>query len=438
MNMSVRIVYTSVIIAFFISASSVLPLPVAAQNTAGGEFKALYEAGSYAKALEIINKRLEEFYSTRVDNKRIPIGFITMKESSKKDELKTLFRNRKAEFFFIEDNPEMSVLHLYAARCYFKLSNLDYSLNHYIQALRFKKLEEKKDDMIYYEIAQVYKKGKYFNAYIRTLEQASSLNPDNYSYSLELGRELYRTGMKKRAIYHLSRYINAADEPVFPELYLMLGNLNEDIGQYLETEKYYIKYLEKKPDDGYVQFALGHIALMRTGNYPLALQSLDRALELLPENEIFRISKIYEYKADIVMQELDFESAVRYYSETIKYQNKIADDIHNKRSEIAELSIKIRKLKSSLLKEENFTKYEEYENLLDAKGKKEIELRRTENEYNKLNAGKVRWNIAYSLERLEKLNEAVQYYRETIAFEYNPNQARKKIINLELKIKRGY
>jgi tetratricopeptide (TPR) repeat protein len=413
-------------------------LPVASQNEATGEYRALYEAGSYAKALEIINRRLEEFYSTRVDNKRIPIGFITMKEASKKDELKTLFRNRKAEFFFIEDNPEMSVLHLHAARCYFKLSNLDYSLNHYIQALRFKKLEEKKDDMIYYEIAQVYKKGKYFNAYIRTLEQASSLNPDNYSYSLELGRELYRTGMKKRAIYHLSRYINAADEPVFPELYLMLGNLNEDIGQYLETEKYYIKYLEKKPDDGYVQFALGHIALMRTGNYPLALQSLDRALELLPENEIFRISKIYEYKADIVMQELDFESAVRYYSETIKYQNKIADDIRNRKSEIAELSIKIRKLKSSLLKEENFTKYEEYENLLDANGKKEIELRRTENEYNKLNAGKVRWNIAYSLERLEKLNEAVQYYRETIAFEYNPNQARKKIINLELKIKRGY
>jgi tetratricopeptide (TPR) repeat protein len=433
-----RFLYSSAIAAFFISASALLPLPIASQNAAAGEYRALYEAGSYAKALEIINRRLEEFYSTSVDNKRIPIGFITLRETSKKEQLKTLFRNRKAEFFFIEDNPEISILHLYAARCYIKLSNLDYSLNHYVQALRFKKVEEKKDDIIYYEMAQVYKKGKYFNAYIRTLEQASSLNPDNYSYSLELGRELYRTGMKKRAIYHLARYINAADEPVSPELYLRLGNLYEDIGQYLETEKYYIKYLEKKPDDGYAQFALGHIALMRTGNYPLALQSLDKALQLLSENEIFRISKIYEYKADIVMQELDFDSAVRYYSETIKYQNKIADDIKNRKSEIAELSIKIRKLKSSLLKEENFTKYEEYENLLDTKGKKEIELRQTENEYNKLNAGKVRWNIAYSLERMDKLNEAIQYYRETIAFDYNPNQARKKIINLELKIKRGY
>jgi len=75
---------------------------------------------------------------------------------------------------------------------------------------------------------------------------------------------------------------------------------------------------------------------------------------------------------------------------------------------------------------------------MDEKGKKEAELRQIENEYNKLNAGKVRWNIAYSLERLEKLNEAIAYYRDAISFDFNSNQARKKIINLELKIKRGY
>ena len=51
---------------------------------------------------------------------------------------------------------------------------------------------------------------------------------------------------------------------------------------------------------------------------------------------------------------------------------------------------------------------------MDEKGKKEIELRQIENEYNKLNAGKVRWNIAYSLERLEKYNDAIKYYRDAI------------------------
>jgi len=408
------------------------------QKEESGEYIGLYNNGSYAKALEIINKKLDDYYSTRVDNKRVPIGFITMKNASKEVDLKMLFRNRKAEHFFIEDNPEISSLHLYAARCYLKLSNYDYSLNHYVQSLRYKKLEEKKDDVIYYEIAQVFKKGNYFTAYVNALETASSLNTNNYAYSLELGRALYRTEMKKRAIYHLERYINGTEETVSPELYLMLGNLYEDIAKYLQTEKYYIRYLEKKPDDGHIQFALGYIAHQRTGNYTLAVQSFDKALKLLPDNEILKISKTYEYKADIALQELEFENAIKFYSETIKYQDKIAGDIKNKKTEISDLNLTIRNLKSSLLRAENFEQYEEYENLMDKKGKKEIELRQIENEYNKLNAGKVRWNIAYSLERIEKLNDAIKYYRDAIAFDYNSNMARKKIINLELKIKRGY
>src|SRR3990172_2846510 len=300
------------------------PAPAYSQK-APDEYKSLYDSGNCPKALEAINKKLEDFYTARVDNKRVQIRFITMKEAAKRADLKELFRNRKAESFFIEENPEISSLHVSAARCYFKLSNLDYSLNHYVQALRFKKVE-KKDDVIYYEMAQVYKKGKFFNAYVNNLETASSLNRDNYSYSLELGKALARTDQKKRAIVHLERYINSADEAVSSELYLMLGNLYEDIAKYLETEKYYIKYLEKKPDDGYIQFALGYLAFMRTGNYPLALRSFDKALQFLPEGEKFRISKTYEYKADIALQELDFDSAVRYYSETITYQDKISDE----------------------------------------------------------------------------------------------------------------
>lgn len=414
------------------------------------EYLSHYTSGNYVRALEIINKQLEDFYITRVEDKRIPTGFITIKDASREVDLKMLFRNRKVEPFFIEDNPSVSALHLYAARCYFNLSkenrsltyyktsNYDYSLNNYIQALRYKKIEEKKDDIIYYEISQIFRIGNYFNAYINYLETASSLNMDNFSYSLELGKALYRTNMKKRAIYHLERYISGTDESISPELYLMLGNLYEDIGKYLETEKYYIRYLGQKPDDGHIHFALGHIAYYRTGNYPLAIRSLDRALTLLPKKEIYKISKAYEYKADIALQELEFENAVKFYSETISYQDAVAASVNDKKTEIADLSLKIRDLKSSLLRDQTFEQYEEYENFMDKKGRLETELRQIENEYNKLNAGKVRWNIAYSLERMEKLTEAIKYYRDAIAFDYNPNRVRKKIINLELKIKRGY
>jgi len=417
---------------------SFLTIPALSQISDSEDFISNYSSGNYTKSLEIINKKLNDFYQTRVDDKRIPTGFITMKNVLKDVDLKMLFRNRKVEPFFIEDNPEISSLHLYAGRNYYKLTKYDYSLNHYIQCLRFKKVEEKKDDAIYYEISQIFKKGNHFNAYINYLEAASSLNMDNYDYSLELGRALYRTGMKKRAIYHLERYLSGTDKPQSPELYLMLGNLYEDIAKYLETEKYYIKYLEIKPDDGHIQFALGHIAYLRTGNYSLALESLNKALRLLPKNEIFKISKTYEYKADISLQELAFDDAIRFYSETISYQEKIAGEVKSKKNEIAELSLKIRNLKSNLLQNENFEQYEEYENLMDLRGKKETELRQIENEYTKLNAGKVRWNIAYALERMEKLNEAITYYRNAITFDYNSNQARKKINNLELKIKRGY
>ncbi len=415
-----------------------LTIPALSQVAESEDYISHYSNGNYAKSLEIINKRLNDFYLTRVDDKRIPTGFITMKNVMKDVDLKMLFRNRKAEPFFIEDKPDVSSLHLYAARNYFKLTNFDYSLHHYIQCLRFKKIEDKKDDIIYYEISQIFKKRNHFTAYIDVLETASSLNMDNFDYSLELGRALYRTGMKKRAIYHLERYLSGTDKPLSPELYLMLGNLYEDIAKYLETEKYYIKYLEKKPDDGHIQFALGHIAYLRTGNYALALESLNKALQFLPKNEIFKISKTYEYKADISLQELEFDDAVRFYTETISYQEKISVEVKNKKNEIAELTLKIRNLKSNLLKNENFEQYEEYENLMDIKGKKETELRQIENEYTKLNAGKVRWNIASALERMDKMNEAITYYRNAIAFDYKSNQARNKIINLELKIKRGY
>ena len=421
-----------------IISTCIISVVVEAQNPDKENYLDFYNNGNYTKALEIITKKLDDFYLTRVDDKRIPTGFITMKEAAKEIDLKMLFRNRKAELFFIEDNNEVSTLHIYAARCYFKTSAYEKALNHYLQALRYKKIELNKDDAIYYEIAQVFRKANYFNAYINNLETACSLNKQNLSYSLELGTALYRTSMKKQAIHHLERYVNGTEDVIAPELYLMIGNLNEDIGKYLETEKYYIKYLEKKPDDGYKQFALGHIAFMRTGNYPLAISSLDKAITLLPPKEIYRISKSYEYKADIALQELEFKNAAAFYAETIKYQARISEDIKNKNDEIASLNGKIRNLKSSLLRSDNFEQYEEYELLLDDKGKKETELRQIENEYNKLNAGKARWNMAYSYERMGDYLTAIKYYRDVISYDYNANQARKKIINLELKIKRGY
>ncbi len=410
---------------------------VTAVSRESDSYMDLYSAGEYKKALDVINVKLDEIYITRVEDKRVPTGFITMKSAEKVD-LKQVFRNRKAEGFFIEDNPEIANLHLYGARCYYRQKEYEKALSYYNQSLRFKKIEPMKDDAYFYEMAQIFKEMEKFSAYRNFLEMAYTLNPEKYDYSLELGNALYTTADKKRAIYHLERYINSTEKEIEPRLLLKLGNLYEDTGRYLDTVKYYREYLRKKPDDGFIHFALGYIAMKRTGNYPLAVQSFDTSLKLLPEKDMYRIAKAYEYKGDIALDELEYKSAIDYFSQAVTYQEKIREGFNKKKDELSMLQKQINELKSSLLQVEDFDKYEEYEALLDEKGFLESELRKAENEYLKMNAGKLRWNIALSYEKTEDLEKAIEYYREAITFDYMANGARERIVKLQLKIKRGF
>ena len=418
---------------------------VYAQPAVETDYASYYNKGDYAKALEIIRLRLNEIYEKRVDNKRVPMEIISFKKAEKEAEeaghINYLFTIRKAQGFFIEDNSELSGLHLAAAKCFFKTSEYDSALNHYYEALRFKQVEYQKDDAVYYEISQVYKALGHFNAYVNTLESAYTLNPDNYEYSLELGTALAPTAMKKRAIYHLERYIKSkGDNLENPDLYIKLGNLYEDIGRYLETAEYYKKYLKRKDNDGYIYFALGYLACTHIGDYELAVNCFDKSAAILPENELFRRSKAYELKGDIKMNELEFEDAISSYLSTVKYQDRMLQEIQDNDAKITALTAQIRDAKSSIIKERGraFDKYNEYEYLEEEKGKIQIESREKKYQMAKLNIGKTRWNIAVSYEKLDKLEDAIKYYRESITFNYKSNEARKKIVKLQLKIKRGY
>ncbi len=401
-------------------------------------YQALYEKGEYALALKQIDSALNDIYSKRVDDKRVPSGFITLKNTDKDIDLVRMFRERKASGFFIEDNPEISGLHLYAARCSVKLKKPENALNHYYQCLRFRKLEYKRDDVVFHEMAGIFRDRGHFRAYLNFLEAAYSLNREEYAYSKELGAALYPTADKKRSIYHLERYVTNAEDKPDPKLYLMIGNLNEDIGKYLETEKYYARYLELNPGDGPVQFALGHNAYRRTGNYSLAMASLGRALSVLPESDIIRRSKSHEYIADMSFSDLEYENAVKNYLETVKYQEKIAEKMAAVQKEIDGFTGQINKLKTSLLNEGDFDEYEQYEFLKEERAKKELDLVEIGREYSRLNAGRIRWALAESYQNLEQYEQAITWYRQAISFDYNSNRARDRIVKLQLKIKRGY
>lgn len=412
--------------------------PLFSQEVGGG-YQSFYKQENYTQAYKMIKERLSSIYDTRVEDKRIPADYITAKRLEERTDLNKLFRERKQLPFLIEDNPEIHSLHLYAARCLFKLEEFDEALNHYIQSLRFKPLEFGKDDAIFYEIAQVYKKLKLDLPYRQSLERAYSLNPNKVEYSLELGMALYKTEDKKRAIHHIERYMQAEKgKPNDPGLYLIAGNLNEDIGRYLQTVDHYKKYLSLKPEDGHIYFALGYLAYERIGDHKLADESFDKALKLLPQTDIYRRSKANEYKGDIRMKDLEFADAISYYMETLKYQDAIKNEIEQKQQEILKLRNGIKNIKASLLKESNYDKYNEYEISMEERAKKEMEKKEKRYNYEKLNSGRIRWNIADSHERLGQLDIAVKYYRECISFNYNSGDAREKIIKLQLKIIRGY
>jgi tetratricopeptide (TPR) repeat protein len=425
--MQIKIIFLFIIIIQYGIAFSV-----------GEKYVKLFEENKYSESIKILEDKIKEVYSSRVDNKKIPSGFITMKNINSLVDLKKLFRKRKVKGFFIEENSKIADLHLYAARNYFQLSKFQHSLSHYIQCLRFKRINDKSIGIIYYEIAQIMRKTEQFSAYISSMILAYSMDPLNPLYNYDLGLSLYNTKQRKRSIYHFEEYIKVSNKKIPEKVYLMVGNLNVDINRFLETVKYYKLYLKEKPDDYNIRFALGYICYKHTGDFKLAKESFDEALKIMPETEIFKRSKSYEYKGDIAYNELDLDEAIKYYKKTIDYQDKINEQIESARLEVKTLNDKIINLKIALLKNQNFAQYEEYEIKLDKKGKLEYKLQQIEGKFDRLNPGKSRWNIAVIHEKMKKYNEAIKYYRDVIKYNYKATLARNKIIKLKLKIKRGY
>jgi len=403
------------------------------------DFETLRGQGKYADALRIVNKKIDAFYASRLEDKRIPSSFFISMKSDKEDtDINQIFRNRKENGFFIENNPELVKLHVNAADCHAALGNSREAINNYTQALRFKNIEYGKDDEIYYALSQIYKKDGQFEGYVRALESAFTLNPEHYDYSLELGKALAPTVKKVKALYHIERYINNREGNIDPALYLLAGNLNEDIGYYLKTQDYYQKYLSEKKDDGAIHFALGYITYAKTGNHNLALASFVRTLELLPENDIYRRSKAHEYTADMALSDLQFKKAIEHYSETIRYQKQVLEQIESSEAKIQEMSRRINSLKIKIISEQDYESFREYESLEEEKGKLTLALNKERRQYELLNCGTVRWNAASAYERLGEYENAIEFYRQAISFDYRSNDSREKIIKLQLKIKRGY
>jgi len=401
-------------------------------------FDPLISSGNYKEAYVQIKKRLEEIYSSKVDDKRIPNDFISLGSAEERIDLNRLFSERKAEPYFVENNPELFKLHRLAGVCAFNLREYDSAVRHYYQCFRFKEIEFASDSAVFYELSRVYKEAGYFRAYLNSLEQACSLDRANADYALELGRALYAGRDKKRSILYLERYLSLKGEAENINDYILLANLHADINRYLATADYYRKYLAKKNDDAVIIYALGFICYNNVGSLDEALVLFNRALEILPAEDILRRHKCNEYSGDILYRNLRFQEAFEAYSRTVEYENKIDSAVKQKKDEIIDMRKTARELKISLLKQKNYEKFKEFQ-LLERKIEiMEYELLQQNYERRKLSSGKVRWNSAEILEKLERNEEAIKYYQASADFNYKAPQARERIIKLQLKIKRGY
>lgn len=433
---SKKLKYTLVVSAVILF----LPIINHAQ-TESDDFKTAYNSRNYAKSLELINVKLNEYYLKKVEDRRIPEQMISILNVGEKTDLIELFRKRKEKGFLIEDNAEMSELHLYAARSLSALNKKRDALNNYIQSLRFSKYEDMKDDIVYYEISGIFKTmdgGIYFKGYIDSLEQAYIFNKNNYMYSRELGLALFRTEDKKKAAYHLERFVKESGETPDPDIYLKLASLYESIKKYMEAEKNYNEYLRYKPEDGGVHYSLGYLAYFHTGNYTLAESSFKAALRLLREDDLYRRSKSLEYLADMSYSNLKYTRSIELYQNGIEYQKMIQERIEQKKKELASINQKINEMKSEVIYKLDFNNFEEFEMLQDDQGKVETEIDNLKYQFKNMNPGKIRWNLAEIYTKTAKYEEAIRYYREAVYFNYNANLSRDMITKLQLKIRRGY
>ncbi len=427
---------------FFIISAIILFYPaINYAQTAPTDYKGAYNSKEYTRALDIINIKLNAYYTRKVEDKRIPEQMVSILNVGEKTDLVQLFRKRKEKGFLIEDNPEMAELHLFAARSFSGLNKKRDALNNYVQSLRFSKYEDMKDDAVYYEIAEIFKTmegGIYFKGYIDALEQAYSFNRNNYEYSRELGLALFITEEKKKAAFHLERYIELSGEKPDPDIYLKLASLYESIKKYMEAEKYYNEYLREKSEDGAAHFALGYISYFHTGNYILAESSFNAALKFVKGDDLFRRAKSLEYLGDMSYSNLKYNRSIEQYLSGIKYQDMVQEKIDQKKKELADLNQKITSMKSDVIYKQDFNNFEEFEMLQDEKGKIETEIDNLNYQFRNMNPGKIRWNLAEIFSKIEKNEDAIKYYREAIHFNYNANLSRDMITKLQLKIRRGY
>jgi len=411
-----------------------------AQPAEGAEdYTQLMKDGYYIDALKSIDKQIDEYTSTHVADKEVPANFISFTALEEKQNINALFQKREIPVNFTEENPQMRRLHFDAGVCHEKSGNYLEALGHYNQTFLFKRIVPEEDAEVFYRISQVYQTMGHDSARLNELEIAHYLKPDEAVYIKELADGYYTRKEIKISIFYYEKYIdNMGDSLDDQTVYIKLANLNTNLEKYLETEKYYLLYLKKNPDDLDVQYALGTLAYRNTGHFDLALENFSRIKKGSKDLAQDKLAKINELAGDIFFKREKYNRAVEAYLAAIDIETAYRQKVEEKRSEIQKLEQQINERKAELLKKNDYVKYEEYQDMLQDKTRLSYDLMMMEYELRKYNPGKLRWQIAESYERMKDYEKSLDFYRKSIAENYRQNNARDRMTKIQLLLQRGY
>ncbi len=418
----------------FLSIFSILLLY---DNGSGQDYAALIQQKKFTDALQIIQLQLDEIYSARSMDKKIPDSYVAIGKIEEGIDLRKLFTDRKLQPYFIENSDTLYTLHLNAALCYHNIFKYKEAVQHYFQALRFTTISEK-DHTIFYSLALLFKRLNKLDAYLTYLEEAYEIKPDNYKYSLQLALALAPGEDKKKALFHLNRYIQSKGNDTPPELYLTAANCYESIGDFINAGRHYQLYLKVHSDDAAIQFALGYLAYTKISDMKLAYTSLSKGLSLYGDSDLVRKGISHAIIGDITSMDLNYTESLNHYLQAIQISEKLQKFIEEKKNSIEEIKIKINTIKSALLDKKDISLYPEYQSLMDELGNNELELRQLEHEYTKLTIGELYFKIASTYENTMQYQQAIDWYTRAIASGTKIRESSKKIEKLQWKISRGY
>jgi len=101
--------------------------------------------------------------------------------------------------------------------------------------------------LFYFNLANAYRQGKFFNQSIKTYQKALKRSPNDQSIAINYGITLKEKGRYEEALKIFQQILDRNPEHI--QSYINMGNIFSEMGLYTSAMAYYEKALHIKPDD---------------------------------------------------------------------------------------------------------------------------------------------------------------------------------------------